>query len=64
MSQAFYNQSMCAYDQHAFRDRGYPEWVRNRYEQIKQHEDDHTWYLYDAITSAGGNAIRECEYKL
>ncbi|TEB27171.1 hypothetical protein FA13DRAFT_1572657, partial [Coprinellus micaceus] len=62
LSQAFYNQSMCAYDTHAFRNRGYPEWVRNRYEQIKQHEDDHTWYLYNVITSAGGNAIRECEY--
>ncbi|KAI0768831.1 ferritin-like domain-containing protein [Trametes elegans] len=59
LESAFYAQALAKYDAQAFADAGFPEWVRNRFEQIGQHEADHVKFLTSAL---GVNATQACEY--
>ncbi|KAF6746637.1 ferritin-like domain-containing protein [Ephemerocybe angulata] len=62
MVQAFYNTSFRKHSDEEFANQGYPNWVRPRYEQIKQHENEHVAFLYNAIVATGSRAIAACEY--
>ena len=44
-----------------FEAAGYPDWVRNRYEQIMTHESEHVALLSGAL---GNDSVAPCTYDL
>ncbi|KAI0697378.1 ferritin-like domain-containing protein [Cytidiella melzeri] len=56
---AFYTEGLSKLDAAAFADAGYPIWVRERFEQIHQHELSHVQLLSTALGSA---ATQACNY--
>ncbi|TCD66282.1 hypothetical protein EIP91_001573 [Steccherinum ochraceum] len=59
LENAFYTQGLQKFDQAAFEAAGYPFWVRNRFEQIAEHEATHVDFLRAAL---GADAVSACEY--
>ncbi|ORY28651.1 ferritin-like domain-domain-containing protein [Naematelia encephala] len=55
----FYHNFLDQFDQAAFMAAGYPDWVRNRVENIAQHEAQHVALLSGALGSA---ATQPCTY--
>ncbi|KAH8080732.1 ferritin-like domain-containing protein [Cristinia sonorae] len=60
LENAFYSEGLQRFDAGAFRDAGFPDWVRNRFRQIAQHEATHVEFLRNAL---GDAAVQPCEYK-
>ncbi|WWC66440.1 uncharacterized protein I206_100342 [Kwoniella pini CBS 10737] len=59
LENAFYHQYLGQFDQAAFKKAGYPDWVRNRIENIAEHEAQHVALLSGALGSA---ATQPCTY--
>jgi len=55
----YYAQALANFTQADFEAAGYPDWVRNRYEQIASHEADHVTLLTGALGNASTAA---CTY--
>ncbi|WVW82185.1 hypothetical protein I302_104191 [Kwoniella bestiolae CBS 10118] len=60
LENAFYHQYLGQFDQAAFQKAGYPDWVRNRIENIAEHEAQHVALLSGALGSA---ATQPCTYQ-
>ncbi|WWC99578.1 hypothetical protein V866_006482 [Kwoniella sp. B9012] len=60
LENAFYHQYLGQFDQAAFQKAGYPDWVRNRIENIAEHEAQHVALLSGALGSA---ATQPCSYQ-
>ncbi|WVR05832.1 hypothetical protein IAU60_002858 [Kwoniella sp. DSM 27419] len=60
LENAFYHQFLGQFDQAAFMAQGFPDWVRNRIENIAEHEAQHVALLSGALGSA---ATQPCEYQ-
>ncbi|WVF70829.1 hypothetical protein IAT40_005623 [Kwoniella sp. CBS 6097] len=60
LENAFYHQFLGQFDQAAFKNAGFPDWVRNRIENIAEHEAQHVALLSGALGSA---ATQPCEYQ-
>lgn len=58
---AFYTEGLKKLDAKAFAKAGYPPWVRNRFEQIREHEVSHVQLLQGALGTA---ATAACDYSL
>ncbi|RDB17443.1 Protein rds1 [Hypsizygus marmoreus] len=62
LENAFYSRGLEKFSEKHFRDAGFPEWVRGRYEQIAAHEKTHVEFLSNAIKAAGAQAVEPCDY--
>ncbi|KAF6746671.1 ferritin-like domain-containing protein, partial [Ephemerocybe angulata] len=54
---AFYTRSLSLYSPEDFASAGYPDWVRGRYEQVREHAS------VRAVKGAMGMAVQECGYQ-
>ncbi|KAJ2921297.1 hypothetical protein H1R20_g15802, partial [Candolleomyces eurysporus] len=63
LAESFYNTSLSRLSQEDFRNAGYPDWVRGRYLQIKDHEQTHVRFLHNAIRGSGAAPVERCEYR-
>jgi len=61
---SFFERGLSRYSQDHFTLAGYPEWVRGRYVQISEATKIHKDFLESAITSAGSERVRPCNYEL
>ena len=61
---AFYERGLSHYSKEDFKKAGYPDWVRGRFEQIFEHEETHVQFLESALTAAGADYVKPCEYIL
>ncbi|PWY99343.1 hypothetical protein BCV70DRAFT_232289 [Testicularia cyperi] len=59
LENAFYRDTLATYDAAAFREAGYPDWVRQRFVEIGGHEKAHVDFLSKAL---GDQATAECTY--
>ncbi|KDQ14504.1 hypothetical protein BOTBODRAFT_44612 [Botryobasidium botryosum FD-172 SS1] len=59
LENAFYSGALAQFDEDAFSDAGYEDWVRGRFEQIAEHEAAHVAFLSGALGSA---ATKPCTY--
>ena len=41
LESSFYNEGLDKLDEQAFANAGFPAWVRARFEQVKEHENQH-----------------------
>jgi Ferritin-like domain len=64
LERAFYEHGLSRYSSEAFKKAGYPAWVRGRFEQIYEHEKTHVQFLESALTAAGIEYVKPCEYVL
>ena len=64
LERAFYERGLSRYSKEAFKKAGYPAWVRGRFEQIYEHEKTHVQFLESALTAAGAEYVKPCEYAL
>jgi hypothetical protein len=55
----FYSKALAEFDAAAFEAAGYPDWVRNRFTQIAEHEASHVELLSGAL---GDAATQPCQY--
>ncbi|KAF7357946.1 Protein rds1 [Mycena venus] len=62
LESAFYQQGLSKFPQSAFVAAGYPDWVYERFQQIRDHEDTHETFISTALTTAGTQAVAPCEY--
>ncbi|OCF33252.1 hypothetical protein I317_03685 [Kwoniella heveanensis CBS 569] len=60
LENAFYHQFLGQFDAAAFKNAGFPDWVRGRLENIAEHEAQHVALLSGALGSA---ATQPCEYQ-
>ena len=60
----FYRTALGKFSQEDFNKAGYPPWVRNRFEQIAEHEKTHVDFLVSALSAAGAPVPQPCEYGL
>ena len=61
LESTFYVDGLQKLDAAAFAKAGYPEWVRNRFLQIRDHEVGHVQLLESAL---GDAATKACNYHL
>ncbi|KAF7376678.1 Protein rds1 [Mycena sanguinolenta] len=61
---AFYQQGLDQFSSSDFDAAGFPDWVRARFEQIREHEATHVEFLSTALGLAGASAVAPCEYNL
>jgi hypothetical protein len=59
LENAFYREGLEKFDAKAFADAGFEPWVRNRFVQIKEHEETHVNFLEHAL---GDQATKPCTY--
>ncbi|KAF9555880.1 hypothetical protein CPC08DRAFT_111626 [Agrocybe pediades] len=59
---AFFERGLSRYSEEDFRRAGYPNWVRGRYQQIKEHEKIHLNFLESAVTTSGVENVQPCNY--
>lgn len=64
LEKQFYKHGLSRYSREDFKKAGYPEWVRGRFEQIYEHEKTHVQFLESALTAAGAEYVKPCEYIL
>ena len=64
LERAFYERGLSRYSKEDFKKAGYPDWVRGRFEQIFEHEKTHVQFLESALTAAGDDYVKPCEYIL
>ncbi|KAF8877653.1 ferritin-like domain-containing protein [Gymnopilus junonius] len=62
-SHAFFAQGLSRFQQEDFSLAGYPDWVRGRYLQIRDQKKVHLDFLKSAITTSGGEGVKEGEYQ-
>ncbi|KAF8800079.1 hypothetical protein BYT27DRAFT_7263222 [Phlegmacium glaucopus] len=62
LERAFYEYGLSRYSKEDFKKAGYPDWVRARFEQIFEHEKTHVQFLESALTAAGDEYVKPCEY--
>ncbi|KAI9635072.1 ferritin-like domain-containing protein [Dioszegia hungarica] len=56
----FYSTYLAQFSQEDFAKAGHPDWVRNRFQQIAEHEQQHVSLLSGAL---GAQAVKPCTYK-
>lgn len=61
LENAFYTQGLSMFNESDFEAAGFPFWVRNRFEQIAEHEATHVDLLRSIL---GSDAPEACEYNL
>jgi rubrerythrin len=59
LENAFYSGALASYDAAAFESAGFAPWVRERFQQIADHEAEHVAFLSSALGSA---ATQPCNY--
>ena len=64
LEREFYKHGLSRYSKEDFKKAGYPAWVRGRFEQIYEHERTHVQFLESALTAAGADYVKPCEYVL
>jgi hypothetical protein len=64
LEREFYKHGLSRYSKEDFKKAGYPAWVRGRFEQIYDHEKTHVQFLESALTAAGADYVKPCEYIL
>ena len=64
LEREFYKRGLSRYSKEDFKKAGYPAWVRGRFEQIYEHEKTHVQFLESALTAAGAEYVKPCEYIL
>lgn len=64
LEREFYKHGLSRYSKEDFKKAGYPAWVRGRFEQIYEHERTHVQFLESALTAAGAEYVKPCEYIL
>ena len=64
LEREFYKRGLSRYSKEDFKKAGYPAWVRGRFEQIYEHEKTHVQFLESALTAAGADYVKPCEYNL
>ena len=64
LEREFYKRGLSRYSKEDFKKAGYPAWVRGRFEQIYEHERTHVQFLESALTAAGAEYVKPCEYNL
>ena len=64
LEREFYKRGLSRYSKEDFKKAGYPAWVRGRFEQIYEHEKTHVQFLESALTAAGADYVKPCEYIL
>ena len=64
LERAFYERGLSRFSKEDFKKAGYPDWVRGRFEQIFEHEKTHVQFLESALTTAGDDYVKPCEYIL
>ena len=62
LENAFYRDGLDEFDEAAFEDAGYDAEVREFFELISQHEQDHVDTITATIEDAGGEPVEELEY--
>ncbi|KAJ6456410.1 ferritin-like domain-containing protein [Mycena sanguinolenta] len=62
LESAFYQQGLDHFSPSDFAAAGFPDWVRGRFEQIREHEATHVKFLSTALGLAGAPAVAPCEY--
>ncbi|KAJ6507431.1 ferritin-like domain-containing protein [Mycena vitilis] len=62
LESAFYQEALTRYSSSDFAAAGFPDWVRGRFEQIRDHEATHVTFLSTALATAGAQAVKPCEY--
>lgn len=60
----FYHTALGKFSQQDFDKAGYAPWVRNRFEQIAEHEKTHVDFLVSALSDAGAPVPQPCQYGL
>lgn len=60
----FYQTALSKFPKEVFSEAGYPTWVRDRFEQIAQHEKTHVEFFSSALNAAGVKSTKACEYQL
>ncbi|KAF6746660.1 ferritin-like domain-containing protein [Ephemerocybe angulata] len=63
LAYAFYTRSLSLYSEEDFASAGYPDWVRGRYEQVREHASVQGRFLEGAVKGAMGMAVQECGYQ-
>ncbi|KAF6747290.1 ferritin-like domain-containing protein [Ephemerocybe angulata] len=63
LAYAFYTRSLSLYSAEDFASAGYPDWVRGRYEQVREHASVQGRFLEGAVKGAMGMAVQECGYQ-
>ncbi|CCA68025.1 related to stress response protein rds1p [Serendipita indica DSM 11827] len=59
LENAFYSGALSKFDVSAFQNDGFPSWVRDRFQQIADHEASHVQFLSTAL---GSSATQACNY--
>ncbi|KAG5650546.1 hypothetical protein H0H81_011860 [Sphagnurus paluster] len=59
LENAFYSQALAKYDAAAFEKAGFRSWVRERFQQVGEHEAAHVQFLSGAL---GDKATQPCTY--
>ncbi|EIN06278.1 hypothetical protein PUNSTDRAFT_115574 [Punctularia strigosozonata HHB-11173 SS5] len=59
LENTFYAEGLAKYDAAAFKNAGFPDWVRGRVSQIAEHEASHVKFLSTAL---GNAATKPCTY--
>ncbi|KAK7001347.1 protein rds1 [Favolaschia claudopus] len=62
LESTFYQQGLAKFSASDFKNAGFPDWVRGRFQQISDHEATHVSFLSTALTTAGAEAVAPCEY--
>ncbi|KAJ7633454.1 ferritin-like domain-containing protein [Mycena polygramma] len=62
LESAFYQQALTRFSSSDFAAAGFSDWVRGRFEQIRDHEATHVTFLSTALNAAGAQAVEPCEY--
>lgn len=60
----YYKEYLGKYSANDFEAAGYPPWVRNRFDEIRNHEETHVEFLSTALQGAGVKPVEACEYDL
>ena len=61
LEDTFYSGALAQFDDDAFEQAGFPDWVRGRFAQIGEHEAAHVAFLANAL---GNDAVAACNYSL
>ena len=61
LENTFYNTYLAQFSDQDFTNAGFPSWVRGRFVQIGDHEQEHVDFLTKTL---GNNSVEACNYSL